>query len=268
MRIGSYDLVKQIGEGAFGRTYLAKHVMLGIPACLKQEKTGDPLFKTLFKEEAQALARLHHESLPSFMDYYEDSDPAIGQMIAMSFVMGDNLAHIVEKDGAVADEHVCWILQRLLRVLGYMHYHGVVHCDIKPENTLMQLKEHNVVLVDFGLVADRPTARTRPKGGTEHYLPPEFSNGTAPRPESDLYSLGKVGVFLLGGHVGTGSVPGDVDARLRSFLLPLIRQDPAARPNNAMALHDELIALRQAMFGRATTSDLFRFRSGVRVQSR
>lgn len=268
MNIGSYQLVKQIGEGSFGRTYLAKHLKLGLQVCLKQEKTGDPIFKKLFEEEARALARLHHESLPSFMDYYDDPDPAIGQMIAMSFVAGDSLTKVVEKGGPVADEHVCWILQRLLRVLGYMHYHGVVHCDIKPENILLQLKEHNAVLVDFGLVADRPTAQTKPKGGTEHYLPPEFTNGTAPRPESDLYSLGKVGVFLLGGHVGTGSVPGDVDARLRSFLLPLIRQDPAARPRNAMALHDELIALRQVMYGRATTSDLFRFRSGAQVQAR
>lgn len=267
MKIGSYDLVKQIGEGAFGRTYLAKHSKLGVPVCLKQEKTGNASFKRLFEEEARALARLHHESLPSFMDYYDDPDPSIGQMIVMSFVAGKSLAQFVEEGGPVADEHVCWILQRLLKVLGYMHYHGVVHCDIKPDNILLQLKEHNAVLVDFGLVADRPTGRTTPKGGTEHYLPPEFLAGMAPRPESDLYSLGKVGVFLLGGHVGAGSIPADVHPRLRAFLLPLIRQDAGARPTHAMALHDELIALRQAMFGRASTTDIFRYRSGTIVNS-
>lgn len=262
MNIGSYKLVRQIGEGSFGRTYLAEHVRLGVKACLKQEKTGDPVFKSAFREEALALARLHHESLPSFMDYYDDPDPGIGQMIAMSFVAGENLNHLVERHGAIDDEHVCWILQRLLRVVGYLHYHGVVHCDIKPENILLQLKEHNVVLVDFGLVADRPTNKTLPKGGTEHYLPPEFAGGGAPRPESDIYSIGKVAIYLLGGHVGTGMVSTSVHASLRSFIQPMIRQDPAARPAQAMQLHDALSSIRQTAFGRTVTSELFKFRSG------
>lgn len=262
MNIGSYAIIKQIGEGAFGRTYLGKHLRLQIPACLKQEKTRDPVFMKLFTEEARTLARLHHESLPSFMEYYEDSDPTVGQVIVMSFVTGDSLTKLMEQGGAVDDEHACWILQRLLKVLGYMHYHGVVHCDLKPDNILLQLQEHNPVLVDFGLVADRPTRHTRPKGGTEHYLPPEFLLGASPKPQADLYSLGKVGVFLLGGHVGTGALPTDVNPALRSFLLPLIRQDPSARPTDAMELHDELIALRKKTYGRTSTSEVFKYRSG------
>ncbi len=262
MNIGSYELIQQIGEGAFGRTYLAKHRLLGIPACLKQEKTGEARFKQLFLEEARALARLHHESLPSFMDYYDDPDPNIGQMIAMSFVKGESLTKVLGHGGAIDDEHVCWIIQRLLRVLGYLHYHGVVHCDIKPDNVLLQLKEHNVVLVDFGLVADRPTRATAPKGGTEHYLPPEFLQGAAPRPESDLYSVGKVAVELCGGNIGTGSMPGNVHPKLKAFFQPFIRQDPKARPSDAMKLHDELIGLRHEIFGRTTTTELFKFRSG------
>lgn len=262
MNIGSYELQKQIGEGAFGRTYLAKHRLLGVPVCLKQEKTGDARFKQLFMEEAKTLARLHHESLPAFMEYYDDPDPVIGQIIAMSFVKGESLAQVLEHGGAVDDEHVCWIIQRLLRVMGYLHYHGVVHCDVKPDNILLQLKEHNVVLVDFGLVADRPTRKTAPKGGTEHYLPPEFLQGASPRPESDLYSVGKVAVALLGGNVGTGMIPSDVHPKLRAFFAPFIRQDPKARPTQAMQLHDELIELRRTIFKQATTSELFKFRSG------
>lgn len=267
MIVGNYELIQQIGEGAFGRTYLAKHRLLGIPICLKQEKTGDARFQELFREEARTLARLHHESLPSLMDYFEDPDPNVGQMIAMSFVKGESLTKVMEHGGAVDDEHVCWIIQRLLRVLGYLHYHGVVHCDIKPDNVLLQLKEHNVVLVDFGLVADRPTRATAPKGGTEHYLPPEFLQGVAPRPESDLYSVGKVAVHLLGGNIGTGSLPADVNPKLKAFFQPFIRQDPRARPSSAMQLHDELIALRQDIFRRGTTTELFKFRSGQIIRN-
>ncbi len=265
MNIGSYRVLEQLGEGAFGVTYLAEHLRLGIQACLKQEKTGDPTFKAAFREEALALARLHHESLPSFMDYYDDPHPDVGQVIAMSFVHGDTLAHLVTKHGPVKDEHACWILQRLLRVVGYLHYHGVVHCDIKPENLILQLQEHNAVLVDFGLVADRPTRTTLPKGGTEHYLPPEFLVGLPPRPASDLYSVGKVAVALLGGHIGTGAIPGDVNPLLRAFVAPLIRQDPNARPQNAMQLHDELATVRHTIFGRSTTKDRIAFRNGVHL---
>lgn len=265
MNIGSYRVLRELGEGSFGVTYLAEHLRLGIHACLKQEKTGEPAFQAAFRGEALALARLHHESLPSFMDYYEDPNPDIGQVIAMSFVPGDNLDKIVSAHGPVNDEHACWMLQRLLRVAGYLHYHGVVHCDIKPENIIVQLQEHNLVLVDFGLVADRPTRNTLPKGGTEHYIPPEFAQGASPRPESDLYSIGKVAVFLLGGHVGTGTLPSDVHPRLRAFVAPLIRQDPHARPQNAMQLHDELIAIRRTIFGRSATNEMLAFRNGTQL---
>ena len=262
VRIGSYTILKQLSEGSFGRTYLGEHHSLGIKACLKQEKTGDPLYQKLFRTEAMLLAKLHHESLPAFRDYYEDpSDPLIGQIIVMSFIEGKTITQIVQNDGAVADEHIAWILQRLLRVLGYMHYYGVVHSDIKPDNVILRPEEHHAVLVDFGLCAVRPDAHTLPMGGTEHYIAPEYLGGSPPSPSGDIYSLGKVGIYLAGGNVATGQLPDDMNDAMKKFLLRLTKRDPDARPKNAWSAQDQLVRVREEAFGRTESTEVFRHRA-------
>lgn len=258
IKIGSYKILRQISEGAFGRTYLGEHLLLRVPACVKQEKTGLPEYMKLFRDEARLLAKLHHEGLPGFQDYYEDAD--FGQAIVMSFVEGESLHGLTQKGGYVDDEHICWIVQRLLEILTYMHYLGVVHCDIKPENVLLKVQDHQVVLVDFGLCAVRPDAASLPKGGTEHYLPPEFLVGTSPVPASDLYSLGKTAVFMAGGDIRTGTLPADMRPELKSLIARLIRRDPDARPQSAAETHRELLAVRRKAFGRTESREMFKYR--------
>ena len=138
MNIGEYEVLKKIGEGNFGRTFVGRHRRLGIPACIKQERTGDPAYMALFRQEALLLARVHHVSLPAFRDYLELPD--FGQIIVMSFVAGEDLRKKVEAEGPIDDEHIAWILQRTLEALSYLHFQGIVHCDVKPENIILHLK--------------------------------------------------------------------------------------------------------------------------------
>ena len=259
MTVGSFEVVRQISEGSFGRTYLGRHVQLGDAACIKQERTGLPEFTRLFRDEAKLLWRLHHVSLPAMRDYVEAPD--IGQAIVMSFVEGSNLEEVVAAGGPVDDEHICWILQRTLDALSYLHHLGIVHCDVKPQNIILDIPEHNAVLVDFGLCAVQPTARTKPKGGTRYFLPPEFLVGRPPIPASDLYSLGMTAVFLAGGNAATGMLPQDMRPELRACIEQMIRQDPFARPQDARVLNQTITAFRRSVFGRTSTREAFKHRN-------
>ncbi|MEK7614962.1 MAG: serine/threonine-protein kinase [Patescibacteria group bacterium] len=261
MRLGQYEVIRKIAEGAFGRTFLGTHVLLGEPVCLKQEKTGDPTFQDLFRQEAKLLWSVHHVSLPSLKDYLEP--PGYGPVAVMSFVPGDNLHTLVETRGPIADEHICWILQRVLDALSYLHFQKIVHCDIKPANIILDIPVHNAVLVDFGLCLQGPTAQSRPKGGTPFFLPPEFLQGLPPIPASDLYSLGMTAVFLCGGDIHNAALPTDMDPRLQQFISAMIRRDPMARPQDARALNAELTRLRKTIFGRTETKEVFKLRGGI-----
>lgn len=257
--VGNYEIVRMISEGSFGRTFYGRHRRLGKPVCIKQEKTGDPIFMDLFRKEAALLWDIKHESLPTVKEYYELPD--FGQLIVMSFIEGDSLQDLVERDGFIDDEHICWILQRLLEAVSYLHYHKVIHCDIKPQNIILNIAEHNAVLVDFGLCVVDPGAKTLAKGGTQYYIPPEFEKRFTPIPPSDLYSLGMTAVFMAGGNIRTGGLPSDMRPELIAFIQKMIRRDPLARPQDARRLNMELTKLRRALFGRSSSKEIFKHRS-------
>src|SRR5205814_52672 len=98
-------------------------------------------------------------------------------------------------------EHVAWITERILNILKYLHMHGVVHGDLKPNNVIIQTESHTVTLVDYGLSAARPTSATQVKGYTPHFAAPEQIAGGSLLPETDLFGLGMTLVFALGGDV-------------------------------------------------------------------
>jgi serine/threonine protein kinase len=258
MKIGSYEVLRQISEGAFGRTFLGRHLVLGEQVCLKQEKTGDPVYQKMFREEAKLLWHIHHVSLPTLKDYLEDSD--FGPVTVMSFIRGESLSDVLDNKGPIDDEHLCWILQRILDALSYLHYNRIVHCDIKPANIILDIPVHNAVLVDFGLAMEGPSATSRAKGGTPFFVPPEFMLGLAPIPASDIYSLGMTAVALVGGNVQNGSLPSGMHPELEKFIRRMIRRDAMARPQDARELNHKLAKLRVEIFGRTSTKEAFKLR--------
>lgn len=259
MQIGEYNLVRLLGEGAFGRTYFAQHAILGTAACVKQEKTQQRPYTDLFREEAELVAKLRHPSLPSFMGYMEMSGD-VGQILVMSFIDGRSLEEVL-RQGAVDDEHICWILDRLLGALSYLHgRHHIVHCDLKPANVILEVSDHQATIVDFGMAFWRPDGRSRAKGGTDGYMPPEFALGKPPVPGSDFYAVGKIGVALSGGNVGSGELPTNMVPALRDFLTALIRYDPMQRPQDANKLRAQLESLRLKTWGRTSTLEEWKWR--------
>ena len=250
MKIGSWKLTKLLGEGNFGRIYKGKHRVLGFPVCIKQEKTQKEPYMTMFREEAKMLAKLRHPNCLSLLDYMEPGGD-VAQLIVMPFIPGTPLDKDIKQSGPVTDEHLFWITDRILSGLDYLHgCHEIYHSDLKPANAIMYPKRHEVVLVDFGLASLDPTAADRAKGGTPGYIPPEFALGFPPLPASDIYSVGKMMIYMTGGNIDKGECPPDMKPELKDFIYKMIRRDARERPQKVDPLREKLARLRRQLFGR------------------
>jgi serine/threonine protein kinase len=252
MQIGNYEIIKSIGEGGFARTYLGEHKILGEKACLKQNLNITNEDTELFMREAKLMWDIHHYSLPSVRDFFPAGDGSY--VLAMSYVPGNDLEKIVTEKGPIHPEDVCWISQRMLGGLQYLHYNGIVHCDVKPQNVIIQPREHNAVLVDYGLSAFRPKGDTKPVGYTPAYVAPELANGNPPTPASDYYGVGLTMIFAFGGNIIDKSCPSGVPDALKDFVDELIRYDPKERPDwEKTDLIERLSDIRLKVFKRKHT---------------
>lgn len=252
--LGNYKLIKQIGEGGFARTYLATHLILGEPACLKQNIDLSEEDTELLIKEARLLWHIHHYSLPTLRDFIDCGDGSF--VMAMTFIEGKELFKIWEEDypKGIDPEHVCWMIQRLLNALHYLHFNGVIHGDIKPQNIIIKPEEHNAILVDYGLSTMRPRRYTKCPGCTPAFAAPEQLAGKPPIPETDLFGLGLSMIHVLGGNFAAKTLPEHVPRELQEYLLRLVRHDPLKRPNSTSDLIKEISALREKIFGRKSSS--------------
>ena len=246
--IGNYRILKVIGEGGFGRTYLTEHDILKKKVVIKQSHFKSQAAQEIMLNEAGLLWDVNHWALPTVKDVLLDEEDNV--LMVMSYVQGTELFEHVKKNGPVDVETACWITQRILSGLYYLHFAGIVHRDVKPANLIVNFDKHIATLVDFGLSKLKPDGSPDPSGYTPYFGSPEQIEGKAPIPESDIYSLGMTMIYSLGGDVQNKAVPDAVPALLKDFIYAMIRQDPRKRPNNCQELNEELGQIREKLFKR------------------
>ncbi len=255
MQIGSYEIVSKLGEGSFGRTFLGKHMLLGHKVVLKQEKTADPQFMKLFEEEARMLQGILHHGFPTLLDYFNTAD--FGQVMALSYVEGIT----GDKLKPVADEHMCWIVDRILQNLAYLHSHKkIIHCDLKPENIIVNIDDHLVSIIDLGVSMGGVKAYSKAKGGTHGFMPPEFELGLPPVTSSDIYSVAKIAIAITGGDIMAGEPPTDMKPELKAILKQMLVRDPRQRPIDANELRGSFAGVRRKIWGRSATVEAIKYR--------
>lgn len=252
--IGSYRVLESIAEGGFGQTYKGEHLITKDIVCIKHCSMVSPAHDSILIQETKSIWDLRHYALPAMRDLIRLEDNSLA--LVMSYIPGYTLEHIVEKSGKMDAETVAWITERLLNAMMYLHHHGVIHGDIKPQNIIIQPSNHSVVLVDFGLAMVKPSESAKSQGYTPLFASPEQIAGKVLLPASDYYSLGMVMIYALNGgkKMDTKQVPSTVPDPLVNFIHSITKQDILARPQQD--LFESFVKVRLASFGRA--------RSGMR----
>lgn len=201
---GRYRLERLLGTGGIAEVWLAEDERLkrwvAVKVLRDQFSAADTELLAAFDREATVIARLQHQNIVGVYDAgsYEDR-----QYIVMEYVHGFSLRQLLETQGRMTEAEAIRYGTQVAGALQYAHSQGVVHCDIKPENIL--INEGGVAkIADFG-VAETLT-RTMAPGqakdllGTIAYLAPEIIEGSNPSPSSDVYSLGLTVFELVAGR--------------------------------------------------------------------
>ncbi len=252
--IGDYRVLKPIAEGGFGKTYLGEHIRVGKQVCIKHCSQISPQDEEILVEETRAMWDLRHYAIPAVRDLLKLDDGSLA--LVMSYIPGLTLEQVVQKVGSLDPEHVAWITERILNALLYIHFHGVVHGDLKPGNIIIQPETHQVVIVDFGLAVVKPKHGEHSKGYTPYFAPPEEIDGQTILPESDFYSLGMTMIYALSGdlgHVLSRDVPKSTPDAICEFIKKLIVHNILGRPHDDEKLFIELQRVRTLVFGRNTS---------------
>jgi tetratricopeptide (TPR) repeat protein len=258
-------VINQLARGGMGSVFRVLDRLTGRIVTLKQLRPrersaggGGPApsrGRLALATEFQLLATLRHPNIITVLDYGFDQD---GRPY-FTMDLEENAQSILDASrdrpfGVQVD-----LLVQALRALTYLHRHGIVHCDVKPDNILV-VKDH-VSVVDFGLAIHRDSVFVEGigVGGTFAYMSPEVLRTEKPTPRSDLYSFGMVALEMLsGGHpfalddfatlqyqIATTSLPrsnDDFDPRLRSILERLLAKRPEDRYSTASEVIDALSA--------------------------
>jgi serine/threonine protein kinase len=203
-----YQALKLIGQGGFGKTFLAiDHDKPSKPQCVikqffpqGQGTGGLQKAAELFAEEAKRLDELgKHPQIPELLAYFIHEDKR--QYLVQEYIAGQNLEQELKSQGNFTQDKIRALLLDLLPVLDFIHQRQVIHRDIKPENIIRRAQDNKLVLVDFGAAkAVTPVNRsvTGTMIGSAEYVAPEQMNGKAVN-ASDLYNLGVTCLYLLTG---------------------------------------------------------------------
>lgn len=221
------------------------------PVCIKvaRDKADGPRMIV----ERDLLQTVKHKSLPVWVESFKTTDSLTATVTRR--IDGEDLYALLERR-KVEQRDFCWIMLRLLSVLGYLHSNGILHGHIEPGNVLIRGRDHNGFLIGL-------TAAVRPGEKftwlDEHYSAPEVAQRKPPIPPSDLWSLGKCGVFILGGDPAGDRIP-DVleDTSLRRFLGRLLDPNPLRRAGDAWEEWHALTGIRNRIYG--TKRDFVPFR--------
>jgi serine/threonine protein kinase len=190
-----------LAAGGMGAVYRVWDTKRNVPLAMKilnADLAEDEHILKLFEREARALKRLSHPNIVSFYGLYNTPEFIF---LLEQFVDGPSLKDVIKKRGSkpMGIPQAMAYLNAIASALGYAHANGVVHCDIKPGNVLID-RGGGVYLADFGIArhADSTTT-TLGTLGTAAYMAPEQVRGEPVGPETDVYALGIMLFELLTG---------------------------------------------------------------------
>ncbi len=198
--LGSYRLLRLLGEGGFAQVYLGEHLHLGTLAAIKVLRTtlsGEEV--EAFRREAQIIARLEHPHIVRVLDYNVQGGTPY---LVMGFAPGGTLRTRHPRGSCLPLPTILNYVAQVAEALQYAHENRVIHRDIKPENLLVG-RNNEVLLSDFGIALFAQSSQlhggTQNVIGTAAYMAPEQFRGK-PGIASDQYALAVIVYEWLAGE--------------------------------------------------------------------
>jgi serine/threonine protein kinase len=251
---GIYEIDSAIATGGMGEIYKGHEIQSGDPVAIKvirADMAGDKMVLALFRKEASALNRLHHEAIVRYFVF--SLEPILQRhYLAMEFVEGESLSDLLKR-GPLDVEQVHALQKRLASGLQAAHNREIIHRDVSPDNVIVPGGDvAQARIIDFGIArsnrAGDLTVLAGGFAGKYGYVSPEqlgmFDGNVTGK--SDIYSLGLVlAQCLLGEPIDMGRTQLDiidkrkcvpdlakVDARMAPLIERMLQPDPADRPAN------------------------------------
>jgi len=191
-----------VASGGMGAVYRVWDLKRNVPLAMKvlhAELAEDPSVFKSFQREARALQKLAHPNIVPFYGLYQTLDFAF---LLERYIDGPSLKDILrQRQGKpLSVEEALTYLKALCAALGYAHANGVIHCDVKPGNVMID-RGGNVYLTDFGIARHAESTTTTLAGaGAPQYMAPEQIRSEAVTPATDVYALGVMLFEMLTGQ--------------------------------------------------------------------
>jgi eukaryotic-like serine/threonine-protein kinase len=236
---GRYYVVKQLGRGGVGVTFLAQDQQCFDSQCVVKQlkpKTTNPqtltIARKLFNREAEIMNRLGHcDRIPRLLAYFEQDHEFF---LVQELIEGHDLSQEIVSGQPWSEAKTLAMLKDVLEVLLIVQQNSVIHRDLKPSNLMRRRQDNRIILIDFGSVKQVSTQIIDAAGqvkqtvavGTKSYMPMEQMMGR-PGFYSDIYALGVIAIQALTG-VEPRELPVDDDGEIiwRRKLNPRVHYQP------------------------------------------
>jgi tRNA A-37 threonylcarbamoyl transferase component Bud32 len=262
-RIGTYQIVRKLGEGGMASVYKALDASEDVYALKVPDGKvfQDKEFIRRFIHEAKISKTLHHKHIVRTYDYNLDPEAGV-PFICMEFIEGMSLSVLLENNSSLPLSRAIKYAREIAEALDYAHQNKVIHRDIKPGN-LMITEKGSIKVMDFGIAKARDLSAVTKADtvlGTPIYMAPEQVDSKEVDHRADLYALG---VILF--EMTTGKLPFDdedpfkvmmkklsqkpprpstlndlIPPLLDEIILKLLQKDPGARYQQASELLEDL----------------------------
>jgi len=216
-----YYVMRSLSENIFGQTFLVEDAQsqsnqFCVVKQLKPHSSGEKemeLARCLFEQEEQVLYELgKHNQIPKLLAHFEENNEFF---LVHEYIVGHTLEKEIKRESLQSETQVIELLREVLEVLSFAHEHHVIHRDIKPSNLMRRDADKQVVLTDFGAVKQI----CRSTSGDTFYM---MSSGYVsaeqiaddPKPSSDVYSVGVIGIQALTGINPNELEYSDVDGEI------------------------------------------------------